>query len=422
MRLSYSQAQFYYAMKQFVAIFGGKGSGKSLIGAEKAYKKISEDPSVPGIICANTYRQLHTVTLKSFTDCLKRRGFVEEKDFVYNRAPKWYKSQFPENKGILSLRQGGQIICVSLDNFKASDGLNGAWLWNDEGKDTPRKAIEIILERIRLKHRTGTQCFFTTTPAGKKHWLFDMFMTGDPRTFTKFCSTYENKDNLEEGYIDNMLKMYDAKLILERVFGEFIDYSGGSAYYTFNEKNIKNCQLNINRPLHIGMDFNVNPFCAVVCQFLHDNDTVYQPEEIYLSNSNTFEMVRYINDKYKHWADNGMIYIYPDPTGNKRQTSSLSTDIKILSNSGFNVKIRKKIIPVKDRLNVVNGKICNSIGQLGYYIDPRCKNTINDLNKVGLKDDGSIDDGGDKSLTHITDALGYMFYFLFHREVLNVFA
>jgi len=377
---------------------------------------LCEDPKNPGIISANTYKQLHTVTLKSFFECLFRKGLRENIDFVYNKEPKWYLSRFPKHQGILSLKKGGQVICISLDKFESSDGIEGAWAWNDESKDTKREAIEMLIERRRLNHLTGQQVFFTSTGKGKDHWLFDLFFTGKSNTQYIQGSTFENRKNLPNGYIEQLLEMYDGKQILEKVFGELIDYSGGSAYYTFSEKNIKSCKLDENKPLHIGIDFNVNPFCAVVCQF--EDNTLVQPEEIYLENSNTFDMIKYINRKYKKWYMKNAIYIYPDPTGNKRQTSSHQTDIELLKNNGLNIMIKKKIIPIRDRLNIVNGKIKNSLGQLGYYVDPNCKFTIKDLNKVSIKDDGTIDGKKDKKLTHISDALGYLMYYFFSKEVL----
>jgi len=51
-----------------------------------------------------------------------------------------------------------------------------------------------------------------------------------------------------------------------------------------------------------------------------------------------------------------------------------------------------------------------------YYVDPRCKNTIDDYAKVQRLSDGRLDKTQEeegKPRVHITDGVGYLIYFNF---------
>jgi hypothetical protein len=68
---------------------------------------------------------------------------------------------------------------------------------------------------------------------------------------------------------------------------------------------------------------------------------------------------------------------------------------------------------VKDRVNCVNAKLRNQAGYRTLFVDPRCRQLIQDFERVHWKTDlngnalGEIDKS-DPARTHVSDALGYM--------------
>jgi hypothetical protein len=76
---------------------------------------------------------------------------------------------------------------------------------------------------------------------------------------------------------------------------------------------------------------------------------------------------------------------------------------------GFRVEYNKN--PARmDRYNVVN----NLLEKDRLIISPKCVNLIKDLEQVSFKEGSSqLDIGNDKTLTHISDALGYGCWFCF---------
>ena len=101
------------------------------------------------------------------------------------------------------------------------------------------------------------------------------------------------------------------------------------------------------------MDFNIDPMSACVSQI--DKEKIYLVDEIVIYSSNTDEMVQEIRDRY---GTKIPIFIYPDPASRQRKTSAGGrTDLSILQNGGFTVKVKHKHPAVRDRINAVNSKL-----------------------------------------------------------------
>jgi phage terminase large subunit len=67
---------------------------------------------------------------------------------------------------------------------------------------------------------------------------------------------------------------------------------------------------------------------------------------------------------------------------------------------------------VRDRINAVNSRLCSSSGIRQLYIDPKCKYTIEGLERQTYKE-GSSQPDKDGGYDHMNDALGYMVDYLF---------
>ena len=62
------------------------------------------------------------------------------------------------------------------------------------------------------------------------------------------------------------------------------------------------------------------------------------------------------------------IFIYPDPASRQRKTSAGGrTDLSILQNGGFTVKVKHRHPAVRDRINAVNSKLKDSKGNKTYF-------------------------------------------------------
>lgn len=100
----------------------------------------------------------------------------------------------------------GRILILSADNERTVErlaNLNLAYWWLDEAKETPKRARDVLRERLRKGHyRNG---YITTTPKGHDH-NYDFFV-GDPKAddqLTKRGWGDYDSTTIYEGYDDRL--------------------------------------------------------------------------------------------------------------------------------------------------------------------------------------------------------------------------
>jgi len=124
--------------------------------------------------------------------------------------------------------------------------------------------------------------------------------------------------------------------------------------------------------------------------------------------SDTNEIAQEIKFRYP----SSKVFVFPDPSGSRRQTSSSGkSDHIILEEAGFIVKAPRKHDPVRDRINALNARLKNANGTVNLYIAPNCKKTISSLEKHAYKAGTQIPDK-DSGHDHQFDALSYKIAFL----------
>ena len=197
----------------------------------------------------------------------------------------------------------------------------------------------------------------------------------------------------------------DEKTFEQEYLATFNTYSG-VVYYNFSRDYTVKKLSKDSTELHCGIDFNVDPMS--VCVSVIEGNTIYIVDELNMMGSNTDEVC----DEIKRRYPGKKIIMYPDPAGRQRKTSAGGrTDISILQNAGFKVNVRNSHTPIRDRVNAVNAKLKNTRGEHTLFVDPKCKQVINSLERLVYKPNTSVieKDGND----HMSDAIGYMVDFLF---------
>lgn len=387
--LTNPQLAFMQDPHKFAAFVAGVGSGKSFIGSHWAKNKLATEPKARGFIGANTYNQLRNATLTTFFQTLEQFDIP-------------YKYNMQRN---LITAAGREIYAYSLENFETIRGIEIGWFWIDESRDTKEAAFKMLLGRLRDKHAKKLEGRVTTSPFGF-NWLHDHF-AGEKKTNDFGLVQGSSYDNifLPPDYLATLQGSYDEKMFQQEVLGHFISIAIGQVYYNFKRAtHVRACVYNPNYPLLVGMDFNINPMTAVIFQ-AYDNQ-IFVLDEAWLMSSDTQEMGMHLVDKHGQ-----RLRIIPDSTGNAKKTSQVKgrTDHQILRDLGLEV-IYNHNPPRFDRYVCVN----NLLEKQRLWIDPKCQHLITDMEKIVFKKGTTEPDTGtDKTLTHISDALGYGAWFCY---------
>lgn len=317
---------------------------------------------------------------------------------------KWNKTDY-----YITLPNGSEIWLAGLDDSRVEKilGMEFSTIYFNEASELDYQPMQTVISRLAQKNNLKKKIFFDFNPPNKTHWSYWLFIKKlDPIDDEPLDNADEygyllinpkdNLENIDPEYLKILERMpqADRERFLE---GKFSDNSDGQAYYSFNReihvKEIKRTQGQV----FVGMDFNVQPMTAVVCQVV--NNKFYIFDEVYLNNSDTFKMVAELKKR------NYFGTCIPDSTGKNRKTSGKS-DHLILKEAGFQIpSVRNPF--VTDRVNNVNRLFTDN----RIIIDPRCKKLINDLEKVSWKDN-KLDQKTDPNLTHISDAMGYLTWWL----------
>lgn len=370
---------------------GGVGSGKSMVLGDLLVKFRSESINNKVAIAANTHKQLRDSTLAAISERLNMYGFKEGQDFSYSMA----NSTF-DFLGMTCLLRTLENVDKAIAGITIHKWLLDEFAFAGRPSQTPEYIYKKLIQRMRAPsggEDISHQLYAVTSPNGFNHCHDIWVKNKTKRHDIIYCKT---KDNifLPEDYYESMLEDYggeDAALARQELFGEFVNIQQGKVYYAFDRDLHVTPLKRFGGTLFIMMDFNVNPMTATIGQYI--NNTLHCLDEVYLRDSNTIHMSQeLIKRGYK--GD-----VIPDSTGKNRKTSG-SSDFEILKDHGFNV-IPTHNPYVKDRVNAVNKAFLS--GRI--KIDPKCKNLIEDLEKVVWC--GSDLDKRDPDRTHASDNLGY---------------
>jgi len=387
-RLTRPQDAIFFSESRFRAVVAGRRFGKTFLSTHELLRAALEDKNRNCWYVAPTYKAAKEIAWDMLNDALPD-GYVTKKN---------------ESALSLVLRNGSTI---SLKGAEKPDNLRGRaldFVVLDEFADMRKEAWYEVL-RPSLSDRLGS-ALFIGTPKGRNHF-YDIWTRGadGEEGWEAFQYTTIEGGNVDEAEIEAARNDLDERTFQQEYEAKFVNYSG-IIYYAFSrEESVRKGYM--NDQLHIGMDFNLDPMSAAVC--VREADTIQVIDEIVIYGSNTDEMVDEIKQRY----GDRQITIYPDPASKQRKTSAGGrTDLSILQNAGFAVKVRNSHPAIRDRINSVNSRLRSTSGVRSLFVDPKCKQTIASLERQTYKE-GTSQPNKDDGYDHMNDALGYLVEYLY---------
>lgn len=483
MNLNKPQYKIFTSRKELNLMLCGVGTGKSHCAGYLSYFYVQRFPHVKGFIGANTYSQLDKATVERCKEVWKSHGIREYSRenpsglYVSNcQPPAHFKTDLhniDDYRGTICFINGGLVFTGSMDNAKAHDGKQFAWMILDETKDTKEEDVkDIMIPRVR---QTGiylkpngdltanksegvdfNPIYFLTTPA-KVQWLNKLFdlenhiseieakiydknncleiNTGNKKVV--IASSYHNEKNLPKNYISNYIATNSEERIKALIYGNPFSSSGGEFYSSFSRLKHVNAEIKYNPalPIHVSFDQNTVPYnsCSV-WQIYPQGERwlLLCVGEITLKNpNNSTEEV--CDEILRQYGDCPMIFYYGDASGYNRSTLDKETKHhyqvieRILRPKLTNTSNRttRKNDPLTLRRDVMNA-IFEDKSKIIVQISPKCSNLVADL--IYIKQD--VDGGKKKEMEknkdtgeryqkygHLSDTSDY--FIMFIHKMLN---
>ena len=319
---------------------------------------------------------------------------------------KWAK-KINESELSILLKNGTTISLKGSEDPDKLRGVSLSYAVIDEAAECKLDELWGEIVRPALADQQGG-AMFIGTPKGKANALYDLYqfaLDPDNTSWNSFQYTTLDGGFVTEPEIESAKQDMSERQFRQEFMATFETYENRIAWAFTREANIASPQELDTSVIHVGMDFNVSPATAAIC--VRQGNDMYQIDEIQMYSANTFEMA----DEIKHRYPKSKTFVYPDPSGNARKTSSNQTDHTILSNAGFLVKAPRKHDPVRDRINAINARFCSASGENHLYIGKQNKYTVESLEKYTYKEGTQVPDKG--GYDHMFDALSYCIAYLF---------
>ena len=386
--LTKPQYQVSSSNKRFRVLISGRRFGKTYLTIIEMMKQASRPNQVIWYV-APTFKMAKEICWSDLKQMLSKYNWIED---------------INETTLTIRIRKTNSIIALKgAENFDALRGSGLNFLVLDEFADIDKRTWFEVL-RASVSDTQG-RVLMCGTPRGFGNWSYEMFLKGtqDPKEWDSFQYTTLQGGMVSKEELEQAKQDIDIRTFRQEFEGTFENYAG-QVYYNFHPvESVVEQHLDFTRPLHIGLDFNVDPMSACVSHFVKDK--IIFVDEIVIYGSNTDEMCQEIRDRY---GSKIPIFIYPDPACRQRKTSAGGkTDLSILQNAGFNVKAKLKHSAIRDRVNNVNSRIKDSNGQRHIFVSNSCKTILKGLQRQVYKENTNIPDK-EEGFDHMNDAVGYL--------------
>ena len=393
------QGRFLAMPNKFRVFVGGYGSGKTWVEGQAECIHYWQWPKVNQGYFAPTYsiiRDIYYPTIEEIAFSMGLNVDVKQGNHeVHFYSGRTYR---------------GTTICRSMDHPKSIVGFKIGRASVDELDTLPILKAEECWRKIIARMRYNIDGLKNgidvgTTPEGFRfcHKMFVQLVQDNPELKKNYgmiqASTYENEKNLPADYIPSLKENYPAELIEAYINGQFVNLTSGTVYRNYNRVRCNSNEMIKERePLFFGQDFNVQKMASAISVQRPDGfHAVAELKDVF----DTPDVIKIIKER---WADKGhRIIIYPDATGKSRKTvDALKSDIALLNQAGFTVRVNPRNPSVKDRVLAsnkafeqgkikVNAKACPTLA--------RC------LEQQAYDDNGEPDKTS--GFDHLNDAYSY---------------
>ena len=244
----------------------------------------------------------------------------------------------------------------------------------------------------------------------QRDWIDEK--TRKPNHRVYFLKTVGNTA-LHADYFNDLMSTIPADLVDQYLDGHAVDFVASRAHTTFTLENHSPIEMDHRLPLHIGLDFNVDPMCWVAVQ-LHD-DQIHVVDEIHITKGTVVD-VAFRQAVDKGWFKCSRIIYHPDKSSKARSTTGEGefATIQALTRKlgvNFTGSVMGHNPPILSRIGKLSRAILSADGQRRLKVNEKtCPRVILEMRTTGRKSDGAYDPGRDGDKGHVLDALGYVVY------------
>lgn len=207
-KLHRAQHTFRHSEALYRAFVGGRGAGKSWVGAYDLIRR--KKPGRTYMIGSPTATILGDTTLPTFEAIAKELG-------VWRGCK---LTPYPNVK----LSENVTVRFRSFEDPEKARGPNLSGIWLDEASLMAEEAYTIAIASLREAGEQGWLSA-TFTPKGPHHWTYNVFGKGKPNTYLVRARTGQNPFN-PPNFEQTLAEQYTPEFARQELGGEFIEMTG----------------------------------------------------------------------------------------------------------------------------------------------------------------------------------------------------
>ncbi len=291
------------------------------------------------------------------------------------------------------------------------NGLEVNFILLEQVEELQLKALEKSLERVGSYiipngKQPNPQILMTINPTKTwaKELIYDKWMTGTlPEKWLYIPALITDNPNIPQSFIDSLQELKRINLVKYQRYvegdWEVQDVIEGAFWKSFDyEKHVKELKIDLDLPLHISFDENVNPYPALSI-WQAEGKEVRQLHEICLRHPENKlikvakEFVKWVRSQ--SW--NNLVYIYGDATSQKEDAKlqagyNYFTMLRNEIEPHFRCQIRKpsRNPPVAMSADFINSIYESNFDDIKILINEGCNESIKDYTTVQEAPDGTM--------------------------------
>lgn len=318
------------------------------------------------------------------------------------------------SQGLFRLSRGRKIYIMGAENIDRIRGKSAVQIYLDELAFYKRPLSDVKKAIRPTLSDFGGGCWATTTPNGKGTEAYDFYLEvkGLDEWQTFHWRTIDNP-YIPKEEIEAAKHELDERSFRQEYEASWESFEG-LAYYNFDENlHVKRQPpIDFGKPLHICLDFNVNPTTLLVSQ--EDRGMLRYKKEYSFANSSTLETIQAFCEDFKEHSSSAKLHIRGDASGRNRGSNTGRSDYHYIFEMlekyqmSYLFQVLPSNPPVVDRVNHVNGWLKPVSGKHRIEIDPCCEELIRDLSSQERRG-RLLSDKNNRG--HKADALGYDVFF-----------
>jgi hypothetical protein len=397
MTMTEPQARFFQLTAKYPGFIGGFGVGKTETLANCALRDAMLAPNGLIGLYEPTYDLVRLILAPRMEEKLSEYGIR----YKYNKQ-----------ENIIYASSGGcaDFILRTLDNPARIVGYETYRAHVDEIDTLKEDHAELAWQKIIARNRqrpVGVQDSLNrvsvyTTPEGFR-FVYRRWARDPAPGYEMVQAATRSNPFLPDDYVDTLRASYPPQLIEAYLEGRFVNLTSGAVYPEFSRVlNHAAVTPEQGEPLHAGADFNVLKMSSVI--FVVRNDKPIAVAEI-TGARDTPALAQVLDERFRQKGHH--VTIYPDASGQNTSSKNASeSDLSILKQKGFTLRVDSTNPAVKDRVNAVNALILNDKGERRLMVNTlACPVFTESLEQQAYDKNGVPDKSSGHD--HTNDAGGY---------------